>query len=371
MKLSSFTTAIAAAVALSATSASASPLAPRRFGEEQKVGLGAKISAASQGCTGNGDAALGFGGQEISTLLGAADPCGKLTLADAVVAKAKADCPPDAAKKLIEAAMDLVHAEKNFNPFAGNEDSICLNPALPASPELRGIIQLVDPRTAPPNNNDAALAAAAAELNQKAAASLAAAKAAGTGPEFAGSMADLIVANGFTAVKGANAGGTPGGNAGGNPPPPPPPPAAPPADGGNNGVDTITRTVIATVTRCPADATGGNDAPTAPAPTAAPAPPVNAAQCNYQEMEVSEQGSERRFGKGGQQVALNPAIVAQQICDQGRGDNNADCQAKCTEATAAIVASGVRGGGDLKVMGKAADDFNRALGKNTNFEGQF
>lgn len=46
---------------------------------------------------------------------------------------------------MIAGAAALVAAEKNFNPFAVDIPTICSNAALPATPELRGIIPLVDP----------------------------------------------------------------------------------------------------------------------------------------------------------------------------------------------------------------------------------
>ncbi|KAJ3101613.1 hypothetical protein HDU97_001226 [Phlyctochytrium planicorne] len=168
-----------------------------RFAQEQLAKLGEKIQAA--GC---GGVASKFSGQEISTLLAAADPCNKLTTADAVVAAVKADAACTNKAKAIEAAMDLVVAEKNFNPFNGDKDSICTKAGLPASPELAGLLQLVDPRTVAPNNKDAALAAKAAAFNAKVASTLAAAKAAGKGPGSGGkSLADVSAAAGFDAIQ--------------------------------------------------------------------------------------------------------------------------------------------------------------------------
>jgi hypothetical protein len=46
----------------------------------------------------------------------------------------------------IAAAMGLVAAEKNTNPFAnGNAQNVCGDASLPATPELRGITPLIDP----------------------------------------------------------------------------------------------------------------------------------------------------------------------------------------------------------------------------------
>ncbi|KAJ3098344.1 hypothetical protein HDU97_004119 [Phlyctochytrium planicorne] len=168
-----------------------------RFAQEQLAKLGEKIQAA--GCNG---VASKFSGQEISTLLAAADPCAKLTVADNVVTAVKADAACTDKAAAIAAAMDLVAAEKNFNPFNGDKDSICTKAGLPASAELQGLLQLVDPRTVAPNNKDAALAAKAAAFNAKVASTLAAAKTAGKGPGSGGkSLADLSAAAGFDAIQ--------------------------------------------------------------------------------------------------------------------------------------------------------------------------
>ncbi|KAJ3111796.1 hypothetical protein HDU96_005344 [Phlyctochytrium bullatum] len=176
-----------------------------RFGQEQAVGLGAKLSAS--GCFRNGNPTGGFGGQEIQNLLAASDPCAKLRQADEVVAAAQAACPGTAAfNQVVAAAMDLVVAERNFNPFAGNKDSVCTQANLPASAELQGLLQLVDPRTSDPNNKDPALAAAAASVNARSNQILDAAKAANTGPGNPQglSMAELLAANGFAEIQNFN-----------------------------------------------------------------------------------------------------------------------------------------------------------------------
>lgn len=63
----------------------------------------------------------------------------QLELADEIVATLGND------PQVIAGAAALVAAEKNFNPFAVDIPTICSNAALPATPELRGIIPLVDP----------------------------------------------------------------------------------------------------------------------------------------------------------------------------------------------------------------------------------
>lgn len=46
---------------------------------------------------------------------------------------------------MIDAAIGLVAAETNFNPFAVNKPFVCADATLPASSQLRGVVPLVDP----------------------------------------------------------------------------------------------------------------------------------------------------------------------------------------------------------------------------------
>ncbi|KAI8843140.1 hypothetical protein BC829DRAFT_401143 [Chytridium lagenaria] len=165
-----------------------------RFQQEQLVQLGQKVQAS--GCRKSpGDNALGFGGQEISLLLAAASPCAKLKMADDLIEAAKKECENDgpAFKKIIDAAMDLVAAERNFNPVnADARDTICTDPAFPSNPILRGIVPKVDPRTAAPGSNNQNFVQGAQTVNRIGADILTAAKAAGRGP---GAAADVSVAD--------------------------------------------------------------------------------------------------------------------------------------------------------------------------------
>jgi hypothetical protein len=106
-----------------------------RFGQEQ-----VPIAAISSVQGGNAGAAATIAGATISDLLGAANACAKLSRADDIVAQLGGGA--DA----IAAAIGLVAAEKNTNPFAnGNAQNVCGDPALPATAELRGITPLIDP----------------------------------------------------------------------------------------------------------------------------------------------------------------------------------------------------------------------------------
>ncbi|KAH7379758.1 hypothetical protein BKA64DRAFT_713804 [Cadophora sp. MPI-SDFR-AT-0126] len=106
-----------------------------RFGQEQ-----VPIQAISDlGAFGNSGDAATLAGQSISFLLAAANPCGKLSQADKIVATLGTD------PAVIAAARGLVAAEQNFNPFVVSIPAICSDASLPATEELRGVVPLVDP----------------------------------------------------------------------------------------------------------------------------------------------------------------------------------------------------------------------------------
>jgi hypothetical protein len=99
-----------------------------------------------------------------------------------------------------------------------------------------------------------------------------------------------------------------------------------------------------------------------------------AVSCNAPVLQVIVSGrtesAEQRFGVDGNQVALNPNIPMENIC-QNRVAS--ECRDRCRAAQAAVVASTVRGQSgalnrdNLRKMGEQADNFNRALGNATNF----
>ncbi|KAI8843142.1 hypothetical protein BC829DRAFT_297170 [Chytridium lagenaria] len=381
-----------------------------RFGQEREANLGPKVEAS--GCRKSpGDKALGFGGQEIAKLLAGAGACDKVKMADDLLAAARTECENDAPAfaNVVAAAMDLLGAEKNFNPFNGNLDAICTDATLPVNEVLRGIIPKVDPRQADPNNGDQALSGRAQALNTRATAILAAAKAAGKGPGApAGvSIADLVFANGFDGVKDFTpkagavlGGGVAQGNQGnqnqgnqnqgnqnqGN---------QNQGNAGNAGADKAAKIAQAksllqqaiallsgqgAATPPPANNNNnnnnaGNAAPPPATPPPATAPAAAAGQCaDVRKMDFVVQGREHRFGIDNTQVALNPAIVVQQICDRANGQ----CKDICNAAGAALVATGVKGftsdaadpARDL-LNAQAADTFNKALGNPTNVAGKF
>lgn len=112
-------------------------LVDARFGQEQGNGAITAIGALTDLGT-SGQAATLAGGS-IQFLLAAANPCGKLTQADAIIAELGSS---DAA---VAAARGLVAAEQNFNPFVVSIPSICSDPTLPTTLALRGVVPLIDP----------------------------------------------------------------------------------------------------------------------------------------------------------------------------------------------------------------------------------
>ncbi|KAK2614784.1 hypothetical protein N8I77_001586 [Diaporthe amygdali] len=109
-----------------------------RFGQEQ-VPVSAVSSLSNFGNP--GEAATLAGGIP-GSLLAAANPCDKLTLADKIVTQLGTD------PSVIDAAKGLVAAEQNFNPFVVSIPSICSDATLPATAELRGVVPLIDPAVA-------------------------------------------------------------------------------------------------------------------------------------------------------------------------------------------------------------------------------
>ncbi|KAI0513035.1 hypothetical protein F5B22DRAFT_284209 [Xylaria bambusicola] len=143
---------------------------------------------------GNPGEAGTLSGQVPGVLLAAADPCDKLSLADQIVSTLGDDA------QVIAAAQKLVAAEQNFNPFAVSVPNICGDASLPATEALRGIIPLVDPDVV---GSDVENANSASSLQSPFDAS-------------GLSVADIMIAQGFSnfTVNGAAAGG--GANAGDN-----------------------------------------------------------------------------------------------------------------------------------------------------------
>lgn len=112
-------------------------IAEARFSQEQGNGAIAAITALSD--LGTSGQAATLGGNSIQFLLAAANPCGKLTQADSIITQL------GTSDRAVAAARGLVAAEQNFNPFVVSIPSICSDPTLPKSAELRGVVPLIDP----------------------------------------------------------------------------------------------------------------------------------------------------------------------------------------------------------------------------------
>lgn len=109
-------------------------VAQARFGQEQ-----VPIAAISAVNGGNPGEAATIAGAAISDLLAGANACDKLKRGDEILAKLGTGA--DA----VAAAIGMVAAEKNFNPFVQDIPTICSDPTLPANALLRGITPLIDP----------------------------------------------------------------------------------------------------------------------------------------------------------------------------------------------------------------------------------
>ncbi|KAK0113540.1 hypothetical protein ONS95_013791 [Cadophora gregata] len=359
-----------------------------RFAQEQ-----IPIQAISDlGAFGNSGEAATLAGQSISFLLAAANPCGKLSQADKIVATLGTD------PEVIAAARGLVAAEQNFNPFVVSVPSICSDASLPATEELRGVVPLVDPAV---TGSDVENANSATSLT--------------TPFDATGlSVAEVMAAQGFsnftTKAADGTAGAAPAGGAGGNAgaggaggadaAPVAAPAASNPASAVADACVPSTTFITATkaagsaATGAAAVETGAADAPATAAPaagngvgavsdpvtgtfdgfvassiagndfgTCVPTIKFEAGLNGRKETEFTFQAIDPVVNKG-QQEALNPNIITNRICDQlGNvcGASEAG-KAACLAAKADILALGTRDQ-------STADAWNTALGfagTNTN-----
>ncbi|KAJ4266218.1 hypothetical protein NW762_004199 [Fusarium torreyae] len=111
--------------------------AEARFGQEQEPV--AAVQALGDAGFGDPGAAATIAGSIPGSLLAAASPCDKLTIADKMITDLGTD------QQVLDAAIGLVAAETNFNPFAVNKPFVCADASLPVTAALRGIVPLVDP----------------------------------------------------------------------------------------------------------------------------------------------------------------------------------------------------------------------------------
>ncbi|EXJ62298.1 hypothetical protein A1O7_02732 [Cladophialophora yegresii CBS 114405] len=349
-------------------------VAQARFGQEQ-IPIPA-IAAVQGGAPG---AAATIAGAAVSDVLAASNACNKLKRGDQIIAELGTGA--DA----VAAAIGIVAAEKNFNPFAQSIPNICSDPTLPATDILRGITPLIDPAVV--GSDIANALSASTQANPLDA----------TGK----SVADLLAENGFTNFTAQAADGTTSAvNAG----------AAEEAAGGaaggaaNEAADdgavstAVQASATAAVTTAVAAACGAAETTAAAAvaesaSSAAPAASTataiaaadNSADASGGAAETSDvAGADfglcvptMKFEGGlggrpateftflpidplvaqGQQEALNPNIITNRICDQLTNVCEANDAAKtlCKSVQAQIQALGTRDK-------STADTWNTALG---------
>ncbi|KAF7915056.1 uncharacterized protein EAE98_011379 [Botrytis deweyae] len=347
-------------------------LVEARFGQEQGNGAIAAITALSD--FGTSGAAASLGGGSIQFLLAAANPCGKLTQADAIVAQLGND------PAVISAARGLVAAEQNFNPFVVSVPNICSDPTLPTTAALRGVVPLIDPAVGGSITENANSATS-------------------TTTPFAAdglSVADVMVAQGFsnfTTTDAAGNKGTPSGSsaAGGSVST-----SNSTASAASSGISSLAVAAVAAVSSSGV-ACGGTTLVTVTmaATSAAVAAATSAASSSVALTNSTSSSSQApsiagldfglcvptiKFEAGldgrkdteftfqaidplvnkGQQEALNPNIITNRICDQLANVCNANEAAKtaCADAKTKISALGTK---DVTT----ANAWNTALG----FEG--
>ncbi|KAK1762119.1 hypothetical protein QBC33DRAFT_293450 [Phialemonium atrogriseum] len=317
--------------------------AEARFGQEGLI----QNAISSLGNFGNPGEAATLAGGSPGVLLGGANACAKLELADKIVATLGND------PAVIAAAAQLVAAEKNFNPFAAATPVICSDASLPVTVELRGIVPLVDPDVL---GSDIENANSATSLK--------------TPFNAAGlSVADVMAANGFSNFTTQGSDGAAG--------------AAPAAAAGGAAAAAPAAAAPAAVVDCGAGAAAAAPAAAAPA-AAAPAAAAGAAGAvvngvqqstiagldfglcvptvkfepglnGRKDTEFTFQAIDPIVNKG-QQEALNPAIIFNRICDQlGNVCEASDAaKAACEQAKADL------SGGDRNAA--LADAWNTQLG---------
>ncbi|APA07323.1 hypothetical protein SS1G_13115 [Sclerotinia sclerotiorum 1980 UF-70] len=347
-------------------------LVEARFGQEQGNGAIAAITALSD--FGNPGAAATLGGQSIQFLLGAANPCGKLTQADTIVAQLGNN------SQVISAARGLVAAEQNFNPFVVSVPNICSDPTLPTTAALRGVVPLIDPSVVGSETENANSAKS-------------------TTTPFAAdglSVADVMVAQGFSNFTTTDAAGNKGTLSGlsaaaGSVSASGSTPSAPSSGVSSVAVAAVAAassgiacggTTLITVTMAASSATAAstsisssssssttstNDNTTVQASSISglsfglcvPTMKFEAGLNGRKDTEFTFQAIDPLVNKG-QQEALNPNIITNRICDQLTNVCNANEAAKtaCAQAKAMISAAGTK---DVST----ANAWNTALG----FEG--
>ncbi|OCL06429.1 hypothetical protein AOQ84DRAFT_378619 [Glonium stellatum] len=345
-------------------------IAEARFGQEQ-IPIPAIQAVTSGGAPGEADT---IAGAAISDLLAGANACAKLQRADQIITELGNGA--DA----LAAAIGMVTAEKNFNPFAQSIPTICDDPTLPVTEALRGITPLIDPAV---GGSDIANALSASSAKSPLNA---------TGK----SVADLLQENGFSNFTGQAAAGN----------------TATAGDANTATSSTAAAPVASTAAAASAVASGAAPVLCGAAPVASSAAPVassatpvassaapivssaaavssaapaatsaastsNVQQSTIQGLDFGLCVPTMKFEGGlggrpateftfqlidplagkGQEEALNPNIITNRICDQLTNvcEANAAAKTACTAAKAQISALGTRDK-------STADAWNTALG---------
>lgn len=325
---------------------------PYSFGQEQ-VPIPAISAVTSGGAPGQ---AATIAGAAVSDLLAGANACAKLQRGDQILAELGTGA--DA----IKAAIGMVAAEKNFNPFAQSIPTICDDPTLPASQQLRGITPLIDPAV---GGSDVANA-----LSKKTE----------TAPLDATGMsvADLLKANGFSNFTGQAAAAASGAASSAAPAATASASAAPVAVSAGNATSAIPAGCPGAADAAPAAAASSSavsvaaSSATAAAAQTGAAAPGSVAGADFglctptmkfegglggrPATEFTFQAIDPLVAKG-QEEALNPNIITNRICDQLTNVCNANAEAKsvCQDAKTAIAALGTRDK-------STADQWNSMLG---------
>ncbi|KAI8819500.1 uncharacterized protein EV422DRAFT_115397 [Fimicolochytrium jonesii] len=267
-------------------------LSARRFGQQNPAVQGeiSGLNFAQPGLSGT------LSGTVPSTLLGAADPCAKLRLADQIVAAPRSN-PADQAP--LFAAMKLVNAEQNFNPANGaGRPVFCNDGNLPATKQLRGIL---------PHISDVDGLVGAAAYNTIADATLATALKGGKNKSCRGqSIAEQVKLAGFTDFKDSGV-APPAQTQTQDQTPPPAQTQAPPAK-----TQTQDQTPPATQTQVATPPQGDKDLGSCSASAAAliVGVGVDSSGERAQEVRFVPAGFQKDAIFGGQGSALNGAIVA-------------------------------------------------------------
>jgi hypothetical protein len=284
--------------------------------------------------------------------------------------------------QVISAAIGLVAAEQNFNPFVVSIPKICGDPTLPATAALRGVVPLVDPSVGESDVENANSAKSKTAPFSSDGLSVAQVMAANGFTNFTSTTGDSGASG--TAASGAASAATPPAVAATDPPTTLATQAAPPcvqtvtvtaAAADSSAADSTTAAAAAAATTASAASSSsgavaaGSDGAAGVAPglikstiagldfgICTPTIKFEAGLDGRKDTEFTFQAQDPLVNKG-QEEALNPNIITNRICDQLTNVCNANAAAKsaCQAAKAQIAALGTKDA-------STADAWNTALG---------